>query len=175
MSPATCQPVDFPVMTTQQTSTIITAYNYPTLGTGGSSLSAEYVAASRDAIQCVDSTPVHFPLTTEELFLQLDSSTTRCSLQFTTDSPDKTVDLSFVPVLYDASFLNVTEFTLELLDGSDSFINSSDVNQQPFRRFQSSHSSVTLTYNKLEVEEGIPPRIFAWLRARARLPGATFP
>ncbi|XP_035828941.1 uncharacterized protein LOC101857224 [Aplysia californica] len=163
-----CQTVDFPKIKTQQTSTIVSSDDFSYYNSNY--FLAEYVAASRDAIQCVDSTPVHVPLTTEELFIQLDSNTTRCTLQFTTDSPDKTVDLSFLPVVNDTSVLNVTGFILELFDGKDRFINSSDVNQQPFRRFQSAHSSVTLTYNKVEVEEGIRPSIFAWLRARARLP-----
>ncbi|XP_035829025.1 uncharacterized protein LOC118478824 [Aplysia californica] len=50
------------------------------------------------------------------------------------------------------------------------FLNSSEVNQLPFRRIQSAHSQVTLTYQNLKVNKGSRSNIHAWVRARALSP-----
>ncbi|XP_005092769.2 uncharacterized protein LOC101851629 [Aplysia californica] len=162
-----CENVDFQNMNTENSSTELSDDQ-----NGDYGLMGEYVAASKEIIHCENSTSFKkISLTTEERFIQLDSNATSCTLQFTTGSQDSSVDLSFVPIVGDTSGVNAASFTVGLQDGSDTQITSSKVNQLPFRRVQSAHSTVTLTYDNQEVKNGHSQSVFAWLRARARLPG----
>ncbi|XP_012936033.1 uncharacterized protein LOC101848031 [Aplysia californica] len=163
------EPVDFVNLNTSDSSVEIDEADFPY--SPDDTLLAEYVSASTAHVDCVDSTAVEIALGSEEMFIQLSSNTTRCSLRFTASSPDDAVDLSLVTaVVNDTASREETEFVVEYTDGSKTFINSSRVNQQPFRRVQSAHSSVTLTYKNLEVNEGNRSNIHAWVRAVARSP-----